>query len=97
MTNLVVTVTPTIMEGTVIRWYRSLSAASTGGQAVASASRNGFSFFIMLTRADNPLIDAVRDAHDALAAGHVNEVETIATHRRHSLFGPLVPVDEVTT
>lgn len=38
--HLVVTTTPTIMDGYVVRWYASLTAADSGHE-IMSASRNG--------------------------------------------------------
>lgn len=40
MSDLVVTATPTIMDGYVVRWYADVNAAETGHEMM-SASRNG--------------------------------------------------------
>lgn len=81
MTEFVVIVSPTIKDGTVVRWYRSLSAAEDRDQ-LATASRGGFRFPGLLRAADAELIDTVRDAHGSLATGRIDDVDKLATHRR---------------
>ena len=81
MTTRVVTVTPTIMDGTVVRWYGSLEAAENPGVCgIISASRNG----VMgggdyITRAD---WEAASSAHVALARDQNADLGHLATHRR---------------
>lgn len=86
---MIVIVTPTIMDGRVIRWYDNEAAVEQHDQ-VASASRNAVEFY----RDDIPahVRDAAQGAHRELAKNRDADVRHYATHTK-TLFGPLVPVD----
>lgn len=89
MTDTIVTITPTIMDGTVLRWYPSLAAAEDD-RAIASASRNKVEFY---TDDVPPRIrDAAQAAHRELSANRNADVRHYATHQHEAMFGPLVPV-----
>lgn len=70
---------PTIMDGTVIRWYANLDAAEHG-DPVASASRNRVEVY----RDDvHPRIrDAAEAAHRELAANRHADVRHYTTHEK---------------
>lgn len=80
---MIVTTTPTIMDGQVLRWYPSLDAAERGDEIV-SASRNRVEAYGIPSEVEPVLADA-RRAHERLAAGE--DVTDMATHRTQ-MFGP---------
>ena len=92
MSSPVVTVTPTIMSGTVVRWYPSLEAAERN-DPVVSASRNA-----CLADGDVPeeWADAARQAHTRLAVDPDADMSYLATHHRRTLVGRLVPIPKET-
>jgi len=77
---------PTIMDGTVVRWY----ADEDGEQQIASASRNAVEFYVDDVPAD--VRDAAQAAHSELARRRDADVRHYATHRKKGLFGPLEPI-----
>ena len=87
-----VTVTPTIMDGTVVRWYCSEQALMYGNAAL-SASRHcvmGHGGHIT-----PELFEAAWAAHLAITRGE--DVQHLATHTRTRLFGgEWEPVTEAT-
>jgi len=87
----VVTVTPTIMDGTVVRWYRSLAAAESPAVCgIISASRTGvIGGGDLITPAD---WEAAWSVHEQLSRDQSADLDHLATHRRQSLMGPLVSV-----
>jgi len=87
----VVTVTATVMDGPVVRWYRTLAAAELGREYM-SASRNGVLVREYLHTVPEAELDAAQAAHRALSASPRADVRDLATHRRDGLSGPLVPV-----
>lgn len=83
--QLVVTVTPTIMDGNVVRWHRGPGE----GRVIISASRNG-----VMGHGDYiapGLFDRAWTATLAIANGQ--DVNHLATHRRRGITGPLVPIE----
>ena len=93
MTDPVITVTPTVMDGAVVRWYRSLHAAQHH-RPTLSASRDGVTVHArFLTDIPDQWIDAAKRAHRTLADVHGADLDYLATHRhRGVLNGPLEPV-----
>ena len=92
----VVTVTPTISDGVVVRWHMSLGAAG-GGYPVLSASRNAVIVHEATLRSD-AAHEALRQLLDHAFAVQVrirrgDDVRDLATHERRGLTGPMVPVD----
>lgn len=81
---LFVTVTPTIMDGTVVRWFTT-AYAMEDCRPVVSASREGVSGHHGHITPE--LFDAAWAAHLAIKAGQ--DVNHLATHRRRGVFsGP---------
>lgn len=78
---------PTIMDGTVIRWYASESDAKAHNQVI-SASRNGVYGHGKLTP---EYFDAAWAAHARLIAGR--SVDEIATHKISLLGGVVTPIE----
>ena len=86
----VVIVTPTIMDGTVVRWYRDADAVAYGAELL-SASRNGVMVLSHLHQIPPAWIDAASRAYQELKAGR--SVAGLATHRlkRHREVEPIGP------
>lgn len=84
---MVVIATPTIMDGLVVRWHRSESAAENGSELM-SASRNGIQVHCYLHQVPEDVLATARWAHEQLAAGRAyEEVQALATHRYKYLLG----------
>lgn len=86
---MIVTVTPTIMDGTVVRWYADL-AAEDHGEELASASRNR----VVWVKGPDSLYCTANSVHHTLRDDPNADLDYLATHRREGLFGPLVPVGQ---
>lgn len=92
----VITVTATIMDGAVVRWHRSQSAAEYCTPTV-TASRNG----VMVpngyvTDVPPEWMQAAMQAHETLRRAPGADMKHLATHRHNIVAnGPLVPVEEV--
>lgn len=86
---MIVIATPTIMDGTTIRWYTD-EATVERHDPVASASRNKVEFY----QDDVPahVRDAAQAAGRELAKDRDADVRHYATHTK-TLFGPLTPVN----
>lgn len=91
----VITVTVTVMDGTVVRWFRDLNAAENMRAAV-SASRNGVSIHAeYLTDVPKLWVDAALEAYGELKVNRDVNLSGMATHRhRGAMNGPLVPVEK---
>lgn len=91
----VVIVAPTVMDGTVVRWYRSVSAAETS-RASVSASRRGVAIHEeFLTDIPTAWVEQAGKAHRVLAANPRADLSELATHHhRRFTNGPIVPVGE---
>lgn len=76
---------PTIMDGKVLRWYRSVEAAENGAEVV-NASRNGVTVPGLVTMADKPLIEHAFSVHQQLAANRDADVTEFVTHTK-AFFG----------
>ena len=83
---MVSAITPTVMDGTVVRWY----ADEAGRTEIASASRNAVIFHIDGVPAE--VRDAAQAAHLELSRNRDADVRHYATHQRKGLFGPLEPI-----
>lgn len=90
----VVIVTPTIMDGTVVRWYRDSDAVVYGAELL-SASRNGVMVLAhcYLHQIPPAWIEAATAAYQDLKAGR--SVAELATHRtrfgHRSVVEPIEP------
>lgn len=92
---IVCIVTPTIQDGTVVRWYRSEIAAEMR-KTMVSASRNAVIVGEHLSNGEVPpeTMAAAEAAHAELRANHDADMHVYATHYRTGIFGGmLVPVD----
>lgn len=85
---MIVTVTPTIMDGTVVRWYAGEDAEDRA-EELASASRNRA---IVADSAPDSLRCTAESVHAALRQNRNADLNYLATHRREGLSGPLVSV-----
>ena len=87
----VVTVTPTIMDGTVVRWFTGLEAAERC-RPFLSASR-----YEVITHVEGVVTPDLREQANAVRDGlpHFGPtpewVERLATHRRRGITGPMEP------
>ena len=77
---------PTIMDGTVVRWYAS-EAAAENGHEMASASRNG----VVVDMAPREVALAAYDAYEQLRADRNADMSGLRTHRRN-FTGPPEPI-----
>lgn len=96
MSEMICTVTPTIMSGTVVRWYYpGTMSAEPGTKAPVSASRDGVLIGIFLHEVPDEVLAKANEAYEILRDDGPRElVQGMATHRRKGLFGELVPVEE---
>lgn len=93
----VVTVNVTIMDGVVVRWFRSVGHAEVG-EAVVAASRHGLtvdigSTILPLAAVDGLVETVTRAAEVARSINLGANPSYLATHRKEGMFGPLVPVE----
>lgn len=90
MSTYLVTVTPTIMDGQVVRWYPSEAALENHSEAI-SASRNA-----VMACDGHPitpeLFDAAWTAH--LALKNKGDLSHLATHRQRGFLGSYEPVEQ---
>lgn len=94
MDTPVVTVITTIMDGTVVRWYRNLEAADLS-RPMISASRNGVAVHrTYLTDVPDELITAAREAYEKLRRERSADMTALATHVQRGMRGPHVPVGQ---
>jgi len=86
--NHVVISFPTIMDGTVLRWYRSERAAEYSREFL-SASRNGITTEGVLDARDRPILEQAWIVHEALAADRAADVSVYITHHRQTYGGAI--------
>lgn len=88
ISGVVCTVTPTIGDGTVVRWYRSEIAAEHR-KVMVSASRNGVSVGEHLThgRVPSSIMAVATQAWSILSQDPDADMSGWATHRRERVFG----------
>lgn len=82
MSDPIVTVTPTIQDGAVVRWYASESAVEYGREKL-SASRNGVIVYGYLHEVPQPWLDAARTAYEQLSLNGRADMKHLATHTNH--------------
>lgn len=92
----VITATPTIQSGLVIRWFRGMGGYENRG-AVLSASRDGVMIHgdVFLHDLPGEWVEAAKGATAAIRAEAQEDAKALATHRQDGFLGPLVSVDEV--
>ena len=86
---MIVIVTPTILNGPVVRWYASEETAQYGNELV-SASRNGVRIEGYLHDVPDTVLARAQEAYRVLAAR--GDVDHLATHRKQR-YGDLYPID----
>lgn len=86
---MIVIITPTIMDGQVVRWYITESAARNGDESL-SASRNGVRVFGYLDDIPAEVLEQAKAAYETLRAG--GDVEELATHRMRMFSRLLEPI-----
>lgn len=91
---MIVIITPTIMDGLVLRWYVSKSAAENGDETM-TASRNGVRVNGYLDDVPPEVLEQAKRAYETLRTG--GDVKNMATHRM-GLFSrvlePIVPAGD---
>jgi len=92
---MIVTVTSTIMDGTVVRWYRTLPDAQIH-RPILSVSRAGVRVHdVYLHEVPDEALAIAQDAWAVLRRDPRHDVRYLATHvNRGPSNGPLVPVEE---
>lgn len=88
---MIVTVTPTIMDGPVVRWYARPSDLLDRAEPTVSVSRHGVRVGTYLHKVPDDVMATAQAAYEALRADPSVDVSHLATHRRVGLFGPLEP------
>lgn len=92
--SYIVTVTPTIMDGWVVRWHTSLEAAEKV-KPIVSASRNMVAIHTVNSDIAYPdAFAAANKAHEGLrtlypGADLPNDIRKLATHKPAYFMGPL--------
>lgn len=95
MPDPVITVTPTIQSGTVVRWYYCTAGVEINGRPVLSASREGVTIHGDVFWHDIPRewLNRATDAQEMLKLSNgKRDLNYFATHKRRGLTGPLEPV-----
>lgn len=90
MADWIATVTPTIQDGTVVRWYRDMASAQSRAELV-SASRNGVLIHGYLHEVPSGVLLLAKGAHEVLRAHPAADLSHLATHRRR-IGGRLDPI-----
>lgn len=96
---MIVTVTSTVMDGTVVRWHRSLQAAEHH-RPILSASRNGVQTHndVYLHEIPAEVLRTANDAYEKLRRDRAADVRHLATHvNRGPSNGPLIPIEEASS
>lgn len=87
----VVIVTPTIMDGQVVRWYRTVQQAQHGEPSL-SVSRNGVLLNSYLHELPPELLAIAEDLRRSMLAGR--DVSHAATHQRRYGSFAVEPIEE---
>ncbi len=97
---MICTVTPTIMDGVVVRWYfpNDDMAGHPGTEPALSASRSGVRVGTFLHLIPDEFLDKAKEAHRRLSIDCYGDLDDWATHERKYAFGgPLVPIKRAET
>jgi len=93
---MIVTVTATTMDGTVVRWYRDLADAQTYRPILAASRAGVMAPYGYLTDIPPEWMQAATQAHETLRRDPGADMSRLATHvNQGPANGPLVPVEEV--
>jgi len=92
---MICTVTPTIMDGLVVKWWRSVEHAEYGSPPLVSASRNGVMVDGYLHEVPDPVMHKAISAYMMLKRDEVAAVKAMATHRFSGPFktGAVMPIE----
>lgn len=91
MTEVVVTVTHTIVDGAVVRWYAPPQRPCDQHVEMCSASRNGVQVHYKIDGWQD-VINTAGAVHDLLRRDRDADLSHLATHRRRGLLGDFVPL-----
>ena len=89
---MVIIVTPTIMDGQVVRWYAGKNAAENDDEML-SASSNGVRVFVYLDDVSDEVMAQAKAAYETLRTG--GDVQHLATHRVGMFTRALEPIEAV--
>jgi hypothetical protein len=95
--EMICTVTPTINDGTVVRWYFPHDMVAVVDQPCSSpavsATRSGVRVSTYLHEPPTWVMTAAQNAYETLMADPDADMTGLATHRRkYAIGGPLVPI-----
>lgn len=91
----VITVTPTVRDGTVVRWYTNVAAAEAGSAAM-TVSRNGVFVNIPLHEVPAEWLETANQSYERLRAYSRADLSHLATHRKTRMSGPVEPITKET-
>jgi hypothetical protein len=99
MSEIVCVAFPTIHDGLVLRWYRSVDAYELDGEPLCSASRNGVMITGYLHKVPAEVLAKAEEAYEILRDNGPRELAAaMATHLRKSMFiRELVPIEREAT
>ncbi|HJT93772.1 MAG TPA: hypothetical protein VJ777_17875 [Mycobacterium sp.] len=91
----IVTVTATVAEGTVVRWYWDYTVLDDIDEydPVVSASRDGVLVGAHLHRVPTGILVMAQQTYETLQRDPRADVGYLATHRRSGPFGPYVGIE----
>jgi hypothetical protein len=92
--KMIVTVTATVMDGTVVRWYDDRNIEGIGRPWV-SVSRNGVLVDGYLHEVPEVVLALAQEIHRGWQRDRDAwpDIRKLATHRRRGILGPLEPVE----
>lgn len=86
---------PTVMDGLVLRWYRTVDAYELGGDEALSASRNGVLVRCHLHEVPADMMAKAQEAYEILRDKGPRELAAAMATHRPKRFGSraLVPIE----
>jgi hypothetical protein len=93
---MICTVSPTVADGYVVRWWRSVEHAEYGYPPVVSASRRGVMVDGLLHEVPDAVMHQARTAWLLLDRGESDHVRAMATHSRGAGYqkGRFIPIEQ---
>ncbi len=85
-TDLIVIAYPTVMDGLVLRWYRTLAAVDNHREFM-SVSRNGCEIYCSASDVPPSAAAVAANALELLRWGKVEDARALATHRFTRFMG----------